>query len=282
MERWLRTATAIAAVGLVAGCGQGKDDQAKTPTAASTIPVEPRLPAGADGAALEIETTDTPRRAQRKAKKRRAKPGSAADDIAASLPAPPPPAPADTGLAVRRAVSDTLAEIGYAGAKVAVSSGGRVVDIGVRASQACSRSAPTGDRLVARIREGHPDMDTVRVTVAGTSLALGAYRRSRCAAPALAPAPRPTTGTGAVVYSTRGTGPLTTPAFAITARTWTVTYRNDSDFFQASVLKSGRIQPFVLSSTRRGTSTESLRGPGRFQLKVTAGDAWSVTVRDGR
>jgi hypothetical protein len=281
MGRWLRTATAIAAVGLVVGCGQGKDERAKTPAGASTIPVEPRLPAGTDGAALEIETTDTPRRAKPKAKKHRARPASTTGD-AAALPAPPPPAPADTGLAVRRAVSDTLAEIGYAGAKIAVSDGGRVVDIGVRASQACSRSAPTGDRLLARIREGHPDMDTVRVTVAGSGLALAAYRRSRCSAPAPAPAPAPPSGTGAVVYSTRGTGPLTTPAFVITARTWTVTYRNDSDFFQASVLKSGRIQPFVLSSTHRGTSTESLRGPGRFQLKVTAGDAWSITVRDGR
>jgi hypothetical protein len=276
MGRGIRPASALAAAALAVagtGCGHADTKHAKAPSGTDTIPAAGLPPATSDAPAPDLAPAPATKRRRHRAPARHAHPATSTN-ASADVPAPPPPSLADAGLAVRRAVSDTLAGLGYAGAKVDVSGGGSVVDVGVRRSQACSRTAPIGDRLVARIREGHPGMHTVRVTVTGTGLALTAYRRARCATAAPA-------GDGAVVYSKSGTGPLTTPPFTIAARTWTVTYRNDSDFFQASVLKGGRLQPFVLSSTHRGTGTATFHGPGSFQLKVTAGDAWSVSVRDG-
>ena len=223
--------------------------------------------------------------AEPKAKGRRASgPGAGADDLGdPSGPAPPPPAPGDSGLAVRSAVSDTVAEAGYTGAEVQVSGGGREVSVAVRRSQACDEDATTGERLTSRIRSAAPDARTVRVSVAGSGQSLSSYRRSRCEG--AAPPPRrggERPGSGRVVYSRRGRGPFTTPTFAISGRAWTVAYRNDSDFFQGFAYRSGRAkaEPLILSSTRPGSGSGSFRGPGRFRLKINAADGWSVTVRD--
>ena len=60
-----------------------------------------------------------------------------------------------------------------------------------------------------------------------------------------------------------------------------MTYANDGEFFQALILEGGKPRPFVPTSTRRGSRTETLDGPGRFRLRISGADGWSVTVRDG-
>lgn len=239
---------------------------------APKVPERPSVESDEDLLA-EVEATPGP-----KAKGRGLdSPGDIGPDYSTDTSSPPPPPDTGSTLAVRSAVSDTLATVGYGGASVDVGAGGRSVTVTVRRDQACNDAAATPDRLLARIKSAAPDAGTVRVTVAGTGQSLAAFRRSRCEAPSSDGGE----GSGRVVYSRRGSGPVTTPSFSISGRRWTVTYRNRSDFFQAFVVKGGRIQPFVLSSTRPGTGTESFRGPGRFQLKINGAEGWSVTVRDG-
>jgi hypothetical protein len=265
--------------------GEGDRSKAKAPPT-RPFAVQPTPDPSAEaplGVDAEPDVTAEPEGKKSKPAKKDA--DAAADADVAADPAPPAADPlADTGAAVRTAVTDTLASIGYAGAKVEVVDGGRIVNVGVRRSQACDRDAPAGDSLVRRIRAGLPEIQTVRVTVSGSGQSLSEYRRSRCGT-----APPRTGGdgdeddaaTGRVVYTKRGSGPFTTPAFTITGRTWTVAYRNESDFFQAFVVKDGKIQPFVLNSDRRGSGSESFRGPGRFKLKINGAEGWSVSVRDG-
>ena len=283
--------TVALTAGSVLAFGGGARDEAgkaKVPRPAQTIPIYPEEPANADDEGLlgvsakpekpvkgDGETVDDSVSAAG---------STGTDDPSLDVsadPAPPASDPlADSGAAVRQAVTDTLATIGYTGAKVEVSGGGSVVDVGVRASQACDRDALTGSRLVQRIRSGLPEVERVRVSVRGSGQSLDSYRRARCAADRGESRDEGVSGGGDVVYSKRGSGPFKTPAFTIAGRTWTVTYRNDSDFFQAFVIKNGKFQPFVLNSSRRGTGTESFRGPGRFQLKINGAEGWSVSVRD--
>lgn len=279
---------ALTAGGVVAFGGEDDDaqDPAKAQRPAQTIPLTPEGGAAADDGLLGIGA-EPERPAKPERKRKRAKDADRADeagddvDVSAG-PAPPAPDPrTDGAAAVRQAVTDTLGSVGYAGAKVEVSDGGRVVRIAVRRSQACDRDALVGARLTSRIRSGLPEIETVRVTVAGSGRSLSDYRRTRCGGGGTGGGSPSGGGTGRAVYSKRGSGTFTTPRFTIAARTWTVTYRNESDFFQAFVVKDGRIQPFVLTSDRRGTGTETFRGPGRFQLKINGAEGWSVTVRDG-
>ncbi|HVE67538.1 MAG TPA: hypothetical protein VNB64_03050 [Solirubrobacteraceae bacterium] len=275
-----RAAVAALAVAALAGCGSDEKERPEKRAAPPALPIDITTPPPASrDDVLGLDDARTARPKRKGPKPKRAGRTRTTRDSGADDPAPPPPAPGDSVLAVRQVVADTMAEFGFAGADVDVSGGGRVVAIAVRRSQACSRTAPTNDRLTDRIRNGLPEVRTVRVTVTGTGQSLAAYRRARCA-PSAPAAPTPSPG-GGTVYSKRGAGPFTTPTFTIAARTWTVTYRNDADFFEASVLKDGRPQPFVLSRSRPGSATETLRGPGRFQLRVTAGDSWSLSVRDG-
>ncbi len=255
------------------GGGERTAGQAARPE--QTVPAYPAEDPTVDEDVLGVAAEPvTPLEPEPKKKKKKA--DDPADDVSAD-PAPPEPDPvADTGAAVRQAVTDTLAAVGYEGAKVEVADGGSTVSVGVRAAQACDPDALTGARLVERIRSGLPEVRTVRVTVRGSGQSLSDYRRARCA-----PEPGGEDQDGGVVYSKRGSGTFTTPTFTITASTWTVTYRNTGDFFQAFVIKDGKVQPFVLEGSRRGTGTESFRGPGRFRLKINGDDGWSVSVRDG-
>lgn len=278
----IRAVVAALALVALAGCGSDEKERPEKRAAPPPLPIDTTTPppaANDDVLGLDDARTARPKKKGAGGKaKRRGDAAALGTDPGANDPAPPPPAPADTGLAVRQVVTDTMAEFGFAGADVDVTGGGSVVAISVPRSRACARNAPTADRLAQRIRNGQPEVRTVRVTVSGTGMSLADYRRARCAASR--PEPAPSAG-GGTVYSKRGSGPFTTPTFTISARTWTVTYRNDSDFFEASVIRDGRAEPFVLSSSRRGSSTETLRGPGRFRLRVTSGDSWSITVRDG-
>ena len=287
--------TVVLTAGSVLAFGGGARDEAgkaKVPRPAQTIPIEPEEPANADDEGLlgVSAKPEKPVKGDDKTADDGADAAGSTDVADPSLdvsadPAPPAADPlADSGAAVRQAVADTLATIGYTGAKVEVSGGGSVVDVGVRASQACDRDALTGSRLVQRIRSGLPEVERVRVSVRGSGQSLDSYRRARCAAGREGAGDEDVSsgggGRGNVVYSKRGSGTFKTPAFTIAGRSWTVTYRNDSDFFQAFVIKNGKFQPFVLNSSRRGTGTESFRGPGRFQLKINGAEGWSVSVRD--
>jgi len=272
----LGTLAAISLLATGAGCGGGapKPHAATTPKAvtnfsASTTPPESTVSKAAATETFTIADSTAP--AVKSRKPASASPGAATPNA----PAPPPPSSADTGAAVRQAISDTLATAGWTGAQIAVLQGGLTVNVALPRRQACGSDLATGSRLLSQIRAGAPGARTVTITVAGTGLDLTAYRRARCAAP------RSQGGGGRVVYSTSGSGPVTTPEFTIAGSAWTVTYTSRSDFFEAFVLRGGQTEPFVIKSTRPGSGTETLHGSGRFKLKINSGDGWSVTVRDG-
>jgi hypothetical protein len=273
---------ALAAMSLLAagaGCGGGggaKPHAAAKPKAIPDYSVSTTPPESTVSKAAAVETftiADSTAPAKRRSKPASASPGAATPNA----PAPPPPSSADAGAAVRQAISDTLATAGWTGAQIAVLQGGLTVNVSLPRRQACGSDLATGNRLLSQIRAGAPGARTVTITVAGTGLDLSAYRRTRCAA---APSAQGGGG-GRVVYSTSGSGPVTTPEFTIAGTTWTVSYTSRSDFFEAFVVRGGQTQPFVIKSTRPGSGTETLHGSGRFKLKINSGDGWSISVRDG-
>jgi hypothetical protein len=280
------TAAAISLLATGAGCGDdggSKHASARPKTTADfTIPTTPSGPSVAKVDASERLTVNDGAAAVAKTERSALNTTRAA---ARSLPQPPPPPPADDLAAIRQALSDSLETSGWRGAQVEVLERGRTVNVALPRRHACDRDVPIGDWLTSLIHNSAPAARTLNITVAGTGLTLTAFRRSRCAAPRSgtggAGGGSQSRGAGRVVYTTDGSGPFTTPEFAIAGRTWTVTYRNGSDFFQAFVVKNGRTEPFVINSTHRGSGTQTLHGPGRFKLKINSGDGWSVTVRDG-
>ena len=148
-----------------------------------------------------------------------------------------------------------------------------------------TQTTSSRERAHARVKEktkpGHAiSPSTRRSDSARSAPADDAPARPRTDPP-LPTKPRPRSPSGRAVYSRSGDGPFTTPTFTITAERWTVTYRNDGDFFQALILEGGKPRPFVLTSARRGSRTETLEGPGRFRLRITGADQWSLSVRDG-
>ena len=272
---------ALAALVIVpAACGGDDDEAGNRDTVAvrpAPAPTVPDSPLGPPPPVTEDERAPSEVDVDPRPGDRRPDAPDDPDDAAADDPQSPAPAPSDgSALAVRRAVSETLATSGLRGARVTVSGGASTVRVELPRARACGSSA-SPERLAASIRSLDPAIRTVRITVAGTGQALGAYRRARCENGSGTPADG---GAGAAYYK-RGRGPFTSPAFAISSRRFTVTYRNESDFFQAFVMRSGRSEPSVLSSLRPGSGSGAFRGPGRFRLKINASGRWTVTVRDG-
>lgn len=264
-----------------AACGGGDDAEGETARirTATTTPATTALPA--PGAGLpEAETVDPAAAAEHARRAGRA--GKGEDDPGDDpLDAPPPPDDAgggpvvDPGVgggsgdpALQAAVARTLSSLGYRAADVHVS--GRTVEAAVRAADACD--GPGAGALADEVRERHSRVRMVTVTIAESGRSLAEHQRSRCGANG---------GGGRVVYSRSGSGPFTTPAFSISGRRWSVSYRSSGDFFEAFALRGGRFEPLVLSATRPGSGSGSFRGPGRFQLKIRAAAGWTVTVRDG-
>jgi hypothetical protein len=271
-------ALAVAASAVVgsSGCGGAGSSQSARKEALPLTPpptvTEQIPPASHDEPIGEVGEASRSQAKPRRRPERAPAPRRSSPD-AGSVSSPPSPDPVK---AVRRAVSSALAASGYGGAEIDVLDGGRTVRVAVGRAQACARGAAAEVRLVDRIKARARAVKAVTITVAGTGRDLSAYQRTGCASP------RPEEGGGEdVVYAKKGTGPFTTPAFSIKGRSWTVSYRNESDFFQAFVIKDGRFQPVVLSSERPGSGSEALRGPGRFRLKINAAAGWAVTVRDG-
>jgi hypothetical protein len=155
---------------------------------------------------------------------------------------------------------------------VTVAADGHSVTIAVPANVACTARPDADARTVSLIKRDIPVVKSVAVNVGSRTFA--AFRPG-CKAQNVPG------GSGSVVYSKNGIGNADSPAFKITAKKWTVAYRNDDGFFSVFVYKNGKAQKDVISTFKGSSGTKTFTGPGTFKLKISGGSPWAVTARNG-
>jgi hypothetical protein len=172
-------------------------------------------------------------------------------------------------------------QFGFAGATIAVSPDGTSVTIQVPAAKACKQGAEAESLIAARLRQvtalrrSHR-VKRVRVVVAGTGQALGAYVSSHCGQSRL-PA-----GSGHVVYAHSGTGFFSSPSLKIRGRRWRIEYYNGGSSLRVFPIKGNKPQGQLVNKLRPGVGSQTFHGPGTFTLRVVGAGAWRIRVRDAR
>jgi hypothetical protein len=139
---------------------------------------------------------------------------------------------------------------------------------------ACTAQSSDEARLASEFRRALPFVQTVAVTVAGAGRSLSAYVAARCKGAALP------LGKGRVVLSQAGSGFVTSKAFTVYAKHWSVDFENDGALLLLFLSRGGKLQPQTFTATKRGAGSARFTGVGRFQLRIS-GFTWKVRVRDG-
>lgn len=159
--------------------------------------------------------------------------------------------------------------------RVTVLSGGNVVRVAIKPGEACTSTSTTQTRVASRIRQAAPTVKSVQVMVAGTTESLATYVRRHCSGSGL-----PDGGSGRIVFTRRGSGSVTTPAFTVDSARWTVEYVNRGKALAVLPMKGSNLFPGGFSTFKR-TGRRFVRGAGTYRLRITGVDEWVVRVRDG-
>jgi hypothetical protein len=176
--------------------------------------------------------------------------------------------------AVRDLADAVLVSSGLEFATFDVIDGGKTVTVNVLKRDACKLTPSDPVDIQEAILDGSTIVNNVhlRLDVGGS---VRTYLKKHCQARAV-PA-----GLGPIRFMQSGRGFYESKAFTIRRSGWTVDWTSASGLLQVYVYKDGKLQSGVANHQGRGNGRKTVRGTGKFTLRVAATAGWSLKVRDG-
>ena len=176
---------------------------------------------------------------------------------------------------IARIAPNILKGLGFPGAQVRTDTTGRVVTVLIATKDACKARPSDEGTIRQKVVAGFKFVKRVNVLVAGTGQALGSYVGAHCAPPKLPSAP------GAVQFSQEGDGATMSRPFTVKAKTWTLIFENDSNYFSAILFDGDgkKAEPQFVYSQTRETGKQTFKGAGTYRFNISAQGHWRIQVR---
>lgn len=168
-----------------------------------------------------------------------------------------------------------LASLGFDDVSVRIGRRTRALTVSIGRREACG-ARPRDVRLIHRqLRFAARPAPKVRVTAGGDGISLRRYLASHCKRRS---APH---GRGRLIYARRGSGIVDTPGFRVRSPRWRIEFENYGAVLQVFLYRGDRLLSSPVHVDRRISGVRTVRGRGRFRLRIAGSGEWAVRVRAG-
>lgn len=173
---------------------------------------------------------------------------------------------------IRWQAEAVLASLGFNRSEVRVGAGRRMIVL-LDPRSACAARPKDALAIEEQIKRVAEPIREVIVEVGGRGLSLGDHLRAHCS--------RRTTGhrRGRLVYQKRDEGRADTPTLKLRSPRWWIEYENYGALLQIFVFRDGTLRGPPIMVEGRGRGRKTMRGEGRFRLKIVGTAEWTVRVR---